>query len=312
MTEDNKNAYTDITVPRWLEPLPVPVVRRVMPYVSLMRLDRPIGTWLLLLPALWAIVMAAGGFMALTGREYGFMALFCIGAVVMRGAGCVVNDLWDREIDRKVERTASRPLASGAVSPRQALIFLAALLMLGLAVLLQLSPLAIGLGVLSLAFVAVYPLMKRWTWWPQLFLGFTFNFGALMGWAAVGNNLDWAALLLYAGGIFWTLGYDTIYAAQDVDDDALVGVRSTTRLFAENSRRYVGLFYAAAVVLWLVCGALWNAAPLFYAAMALVAAHFIWQVWRWDWRDRALSLRLFRSNRDLGLLMLFACGLVAL
>lgn len=318
----DKPAYTDITVPRWLEPLPRDLALRIWPYVSLMRLDRPIGTWLLLLPGWWAIAMAAGGVMQMGLREWGMMALFGVGALVMRGAGCVVNDMWDRDLDAQVERTATRPLASGAISMRAALVFLAGLCAIGLGILLSLPKTAIMLGFLSVPFIVAYPLMKRWTWWPQMFLGLTFNFGALIGWAAVADALAWPALLLYAGGIFWTLGYDTIYAAQDMDDDALIGVRSTTRLFGAQGPRWVGGFYAAAIALWAVAG--WAvdeatgaananlAGAGYWIGLAAVAAHFVWQVRTWEMHDRAGSLRLFRSNRDAAFLMALACGLFAL
>ncbi len=262
---------------------------KMQAYALLMRLDRPIGTWLLLLPGWWAIALA-------DKTRWDLYLLFAVGSVIMRGAGCVINDLWDRDLDAAVERTRGRPLVSGPATRNEAFGLLTVLLCLGLAILLVLPPAAIGLGVVSLMFVIVYPLMKRITWWPQLFLGFTFNFGALIGWAAASGKLDARAWLLYAAGIFWTLGYDTIYAHQDREDDALVGIKSTARLFGTRSRVWIGGFYTLATVL-LACAA---PTPL----MALPAAHFIWQLTRWDMTDPASSLRFFKANRDAGLIIL--------
>lgn len=300
--------YTDIRMPFWIRILP----EFMRPYAVLMRLDRPIGTWLLLFPGLWAIVFAAGGWAALDHTHWMLFGLFSVGAIIMRGAGCVVNDLWDRDIDQLVERTKERPLANGTISLAAAFIFLGALFMLGFLILLQLPRAAVILGVVSVAFIIAYPLMKRWTWWPQLFLGLTFNFGALMGWASVQGAVGLPAVLLYVGGIFWTLGYDTIYAAQDVEDDALVGVKSTMRLFQDKAPLWVSGFYAAASILWVISGVVAGVDYGFYTLLALVMGHFVWQVRSWDLENRDNALFLFKSNRDLGLLMLMACGLVAL
>lgn len=283
-------AFTDIrtnAVFRKLSP-------KALAYAQLMRLDRPIGTWLLLLPGWWAIAMSAP-------NRWDLFLLFGIGALVMRGAGCVINDLWDRDLDKAVERTATRPIPSGRASVREALGLLAVLLVIGLVILLQLNPVAIAVGVISMLFVVAYPLMKRITWWPQLFLGFTFNFGALIGWAAATGHIGWAAVLLYIGGIFWTLGYDTIYAHMDKDDDALIGIKSTARLFADNSKAWISGFYVAAILLW--AGAFIMAGLPVYG-LCVVAAHFVWQLWRWDMHSAQDSLRFFKSNRDAGLLML--------
>ena len=214
------------------------------PYLRLMRIDRPIGTWLLLLPGWWAIALAApdGGW-----PDFRLLALFAVGAIVMRGAGCVVNDMADRDFDARVARTATRPIPSGAVSLRRAGLLLAGLLVIGLAVLLSLGTLAIWLGVLSLGLVALYPFMKRVTDWPQVWLGLTFNWGALLGWAAATGRIDPPALWLYAGGIAWTMVYDTIYAHQDKEDDALIGVRSTALLFGGASRRWLCVRHHRAV-----------------------------------------------------------------
>ena len=230
----------------------------------------------------------------------------------MRGAGCVINDLWDRDLDAQVERTRGRPLASGAVGVRQALIFLAVLLLFGLLILLQLGVTAIALGVLSLAFIVAYPCMKRITWWPQAFLGLTFNFGALMGWAALTGTVSTAAFVLYAAGFFWTLGYDTIYAHQDREDDMRVGIKSTALRLGAKSRIWVGRFYAIA---WIsLVAAFTQAGAGNWSCFALGAAgwHLWWQVRRWVPDNPASSLAIFRSSRDFGLLVLLAAALYAL
>jgi 4-hydroxybenzoate polyprenyltransferase len=268
----------------------------VRPYAVLIRLDRPIGTWLLFLPALWGIALAGAPW-----PDPWLVALFAVGAVVMRGAGCVINDLWDRDIDRRVARTAARPLAAGAVTPFRALAFLAALLAAGLLILLQLHPLAIALGVASLAPIAVYPLMKRVTWWPQAFLGVTFNWGVPMGYAAAAGTLDAAALVLYAAAVFWTLGYDTIYAHQDREDDALIGMRSTARLFGERTRPFLALCYVATVLLIAVSGVLAGLSAWFFAALLVPALLLARQVAALDIHDAARCGRLFRANREVGL-----------
>ncbi len=273
-------------------------------YALLMRLDRPIGAWLLFLPGLWSLLLAGAGW-----REtLWLIALFLLGSFVMRGAGCVVNDMWDRDLDRQVTRTAGRPLASGALRMRAAAGFLVALLVVGLAILLQLRPLAQALGVGSLGLVALYPLAKRVTWWPQLMLGVTFGWGAPMGSAAGSGRLDAAAVALYGAAIVWILGYDTIYAHQDREDDALVGVRSTARLFARHARLFVGVCYGVTAALLLLAGGLaglgpWGLLP-FAAALALLAR----QVTALDIDDPARCLALFRSNREVGLLV--AAGIV--
>ncbi|WP_435640937.1 4-hydroxybenzoate octaprenyltransferase [Micavibrio aeruginosavorus] len=296
--------HTDIHHQGWIAYLP----GFVRPYALLMRLDRPIGTWLLLLPGWWAIVLAAGGVRAMNPYDWKLIILFAVGAIVMRGAGCVINDLWDRKLDARVERTAARPLASGAVSVPAACVLLGALLSIGLMILLELNITAILLGVLSVAFIVVYPAMKRITWWPQAFLGLTFNFGALMGWAAVTGAVDMAALYLYAAGFFWTLGYDTIYAHQDKEDDARIGIKSTALFLGEKSRIWIAGFYTLTLILLaLAIGSVWGFVTLIPAAM-----HLAWQVKDWDMNDPASSLKFFRSNRDFGLLVLAAVGLATL
>lgn len=300
--------HTDIRSDGWIARCP----EFVRPYLLLMRLDRPAGTWLLLLPGWWAVMMAAGGIFALNGRDLWLLALFGAGAVVMRGAGCVINDLWDRRLDRHVERTRMRPLASGAVSAAQALAFLTLLLLGGLAILLQMNLVAILLGFLSMGLVIVYPAMKRVTWWPQAFLGLTFNFGALIGWAAVTGALGLPALLLYMAGFFWTLGYDTIYAHQDKEDDARIGIKSSALRLGDRSRTWVARFYAASWLL-LLLAFLSNGAGL--AGIAVLAGagwHFHGQMKRWDPGDPASSLSVFRSSRDAGLIILLASALSGL
>jgi 4-hydroxybenzoate polyprenyltransferase len=292
--------HTDIVATGWVARLP----RTWLPYLLLARADRPIGTWLLFLPGLWGILLARAS-LAETLR---LVTLFAVGSLVMRAAGCVVNDLWDRDIDRKVARTAGRPLASDALRPLQALTFLAGLLLAGLAVLLQLNRLSQTLGVASLLLVAIYPLAKRVTWWPQLVMGFTFGFGAPLGYAAAAGRLDAAWVALYAAAILWDLGFDTIYAHQDREDDALVGVRSTARLFGEHTRPFLAACYAAAVLVLAAAGWLAGLGAWFYPALAVPAALLARQVIVLDIDDPAGCLRLFRANREVGL----AIGLAVL
>jgi len=295
MAQTDPMAHTDIVRTGWVARLPA----GWQPYALLARADRPIGFWLLFLPGLWSIVLAAPDAAAAAG----LLVLFAVGSVVMRAAGCVVNDMWDRDLDRRVARTAGRPLAAGTLRLRHAAWFLAALLAAGLAILLQLNTLAQLLGMASLGLVALYPLAKRVTWWPQLMLGVTFGWGAPMGHAAASGTLPLAGWLLYAAAIAWILGYDTIYAHQDREDDALVGVRSTARLFAARSRAFVGACYAATLALLLAAGWAAGLGWTFHAAMALPAGLLAWQVARLDIHDPGRCLRLFRANRDVGLLV---------
>lgn len=291
-------AHTDIVAGGWVASLP-PGWR---PYALLARLDRPIGVWLLLLPGMWGILLAG----APAGPSVWLILLFAIGSVVMRSAGCVVNDLWDRDIDRLVARTAGRPLASGALRARHALMLLTVLLAAGLAVLLQLNLLAQALGVGSLLLVALYPLAKRVTWWPQLVMGFTFGFGAPLGYTAASGSIDWAWATLYGAAILWDLGFDTVYAHQDREDDALVGVKSTARLFAENTRPFLAACYAGTVALLALAGWLAGLSGWFYLALALPAGLLAWQVRALDINDPGLCLRLFRANREVGLAVALA------
>jgi 4-hydroxybenzoate polyprenyltransferase len=291
-------SFTDIRRDDWVDRL-VPAPLR--PYCRLARLDRPIGSWLLLFPGWWSIALgAAPG----QGPSLRLLILFAIGAVVMRGAGCTINDMADRDFDRRVTRTAGRPIASGAISMKRALVFLALQLVIGLVILLQLSPLAIVLGVASLALIVTYPFMKRITYWPQAFLGLTFNWGALLGYAAVRDRLDAAPLLLYAAGIAWTLVYDTIYAHQDKEDDALIGVRSTALRFGAASRSWLVLF---ALAMLLLLAAMIPAAGLGlfgWLALAAVAGHLAWQISAVNFDDPADCLAKFHANRWLGWILL--------
>ena len=281
---------------------------RLRPWLKLGRFDRPAGAWLLLLPG-WQGVALAGA-MQRRAPSLRLMLLFLLGALVMRAAGCAFNDLVDRDIDAKVARTASRPLASGQIGARGALVFLVACSLVGLVVLLAMTPLAIGLGVLSLALVAAYPFMKRITWWPQAWLGLTFNWGALLGFAAVQGRLTMPAVVLYFQGVFWTLGYDTIYAIQDLEDDALAGVKSSARRLGGSVRRGVAAFYAVAVGLAVLAAATAGLGVLAYAGVGFYALHLGWQARQVRADDPQGALRLFKSNRDAGLILFaaLACG----
>ena len=281
--------------------------KALLPYAQLMRLDRPIGWWLLLLPCWWGLalgqVAACGG---LPNLWHGL--LFLVGAIVMRGAGCVLNDMADKDIDARVERTRNRPIASGRISTAQAAVFMAGLCLAGLLVLLQFNSFTVWLGVASLLVVAVYPFMKRLTHWPQFVLGLAFNWGALVGWSATHGALASAAIALYAGGIFWTLAYDTIYAHQDKDDDILIGVKSTALLFGANTKPWLAAFFALAGACFAAALHLAHAGPLAWAGLAGAAVHAAWQVWSFDHANGNQCLKLFKSNRMLGLI--FLSGLI--
>ncbi|MCJ7421576.1 4-hydroxybenzoate octaprenyltransferase [Sphingomicrobium astaxanthinifaciens] len=276
------------------------------PYAALMRLDRPIGTWLLYWPCLAGLALAGGG-----GR-WALAFWFLLGAFAMRSAGCAYNDIVDRDLDARVERTRLRPLASGRLSLRQAWGLVALLLLVGLLVLLQLSLAAQLVALASLALVAAYPFMKRITWWPQAWLGLVFSWGALVGWTAGWGSLALPGLLLWGGSVFWVIGYDTIYAIQDVEDDALVGVRSSARALGGRVRTGVALCYLLAVALW--GASLWQLkpTPLALAALAPAALHLGWQVASLRADDGQRALDLFRANRIAGLLLALACLTVGL
>jgi 4-hydroxybenzoate polyprenyltransferase len=287
------SGHTDLRTSGWVARLP----QAWRPYALLMRLDRPIGSWLLFLPGLWAFALVAPDWR----QGLWLTALFGLGAVLMRGAGCVVNDLWDRDLDRQVERTAGRPLASGALRPRHALVFLALVLAVALLILLQLNRTAQVLGVASLIPVVLYPLAKRVTDWPQAVLGVIFSWAAPMGYAAVTGGLDVAAFALWAAGFFWILGYDTIYAHQDREDDALVGIRSSALRLGEKTRPFLILCYGLTMALLALAGWLAGLAPWYLLGLALPGAMLARQVIRLDIADPALCLRLFKANRDVGL-----------
>ena len=288
---DATGNWVDTRAPQWSRP-----------YLRLSRLDRPIGSWLLLIPCWWSAALAAG-----VARDIGQLplnlALFFLGAFAMRGAGCTWNDITDRDLDALVERTRSRPIPAGQVSVPQALVFLVVQALIGLAVLLQFNRFAVLTGIASLVIVAIYPFMKRITWWPQIVLGLAFSWGALMGFSVTLGRIDAAALALYAGAIAWVIGYDTIYAHQDAEDDALIGVKSTALLFGARTPRALTVFYGLAVVLIGVALDLAGAGVVGWIGLAAFAAHLAWQIRRLEIGDPALCLRIFKSNRDAGLLL---------
>jgi 4-hydroxybenzoate polyprenyltransferase len=271
------------------------------PYLRLARLDRPIGAWLLLMPCWWSLGLAG---MRIDERpSLWHVVLFFIGAFAMRGAGCTWNDLVDRNLDGMVERTRSRPIPSGQVTVAQATIFMVAQALLGLLVLLQFNRFTVMCGVASLIVVAIYPFMKRITYWPQVTLGLAFSWGALMGWPATFGRLDWPAIILNAGSISWVIGYDTIYAHQDREDDALIGIKSTAILFGRDTEQMMIVFYALAVALIGIAGAMAGGGLIFALTLVAFALHLAWQIARLDIDDPALCLKLFKSNRDAGLIL---------
>jgi len=291
---DATGNWVDTVAPRWLRP-----------YLRLARLDRPIGAWLLLLPCWWSSALAAIAAHARAPSVW-HIVLFFVGAFVMRGAGCTWNDIVDRDLDGAVERTWSRPIPSGQVSIAQAALFLVLQALVGFAVLLSFNGFTVALGVASLAIVAVYPFMKRITYWPQIVLGLAFSWGALMGWAGAFGRLDAAALLLYAGSISWVIGYDTIYAHQDRDDDALIGIKSTALLFGARTKPMLALFYGAAVLLVGAAGYAAGAGVVFALGLLVFAAHLGWQIVRLDIADPDNCLAVFKSDRDAGLILFAA------
>lgn len=289
----------DATANNWVDRV-APLWSR--PYLRLSRFDRSIGSWLLLMPCWWSAALASGAAQDLHQLPK-MIALFFIGAFVMRGAGCTWNDITDRDLDAKVERTRSRPIPAGQVTAKKALAWLVLQALIGLVVLLQFNSFAIVTGVASLAIVAAYPFMKRITYWPQSVLGLAFSWGALMGFAVVSSRIDATALLLYAGSICWVIAYDTIYAHQDTEDDALIGIKSTALLFGARTQTALVIFYGLAVALISVALRLAAAGWPAWVGLIAFAAHLAWQITRIDINDSALCLRLFKSNRDAGLLL---------
>jgi 4-hydroxybenzoate polyprenyltransferase len=300
MPTDRTTGFTDIDRQHWtLRHLP-PAAR---PFGRLARWDRPIGIWLLLFPCWWSLALAVG-------RDWvhllGWMVIFALGAISMRGAGCTWNDILDRKIDAGVERTRGRPLPAGEVTLRGAIVWMVLQALIGAVILFKFNKVAVGVGLGSLAVVAIYPLMKRITSWPQLVLGFAFNWGALLGYAAVTGTLSWATVALYLGGVAWTLVYDTIYAMQDQRDDAIVGVRSTARRFQDAPRRWLTLFAVLALTLWTGTGLLAPLGAAYFALLALVALHFAWQIATLKPQNQPDCLFKFKANAWLGWLMLAA------
>jgi 4-hydroxybenzoate polyprenyltransferase len=291
---DATGNFVDTLAPAWMRP-----------YLRLARLDRPIGSWLLLLPCWWSVALAnIAAHDPIPNIKH--LALFFVGAFAMRGAGCTWNDIVDRDIDAMVERTRSRPIPSGQVTVAQAAAFLALQALVGLIVLVQFNAFAIGTGIASLLIVAAYPFMKRITYWPQIVLGLAFSWGALMGWAAAFGRLDVPALLLYAGSIAWVIGYDTIYAHQDREDDALIGIKSTALLFGARTGTMLSLFYALAVTLIGAAGYSAGGGTFFAIGLVAFAAHLAWQVWRLDINDPDVCLAVFKSDKDAGVILFAA------
>jgi len=295
---DSTGNWVDRLAPAWARP-----------YLRLARLDRPIGSWLLLMPCWWSVGLAAVG--AREGINLWHLVLFFVGAFAMRGAGCTWNDIVDRDLDARVERTRSRPIPSGQVTVATAAAFLVLQAMIGLVVLLQFNRFTIYVGLASLGVVAVYPFMKRITYWPQIVLGLAFSWGALMGWPAAFARLDPPALLLYAGAISWVIGYDTIYAHQDREDDALIGIKSTALLFRERTKPMLALFYALAVALIALAGFSAGAGLIFALGLLAFALHLAWQIARLDVDDPINCLAVFKSNRDAGLILFAGLALDA-
>jgi 4-hydroxybenzoate polyprenyltransferase len=295
---DSTGNWVDGFAPAWARP-----------YLRLARLDRPIGSWLLLMPCWWSVGLAA--VKAGTNVDLWHVLLFFIGAFAMRGAGCTWNDIVDRDLDARVERTRSRPIPSGQVTVASAAAFLVLQALLGLAVLLQFNRFTVYVGLASLLVIAIYPFMKRITYWPQIVLGLAFSWGALMGWPATFARLDLPAVLLYGGAIAWVIGYDTIYAHQDRDDDALIGIKSTALLFRERTKPMLALFYALAVALIALAGLAAGAGLVFALGLAIFAAHLAWQIRRLDIDDPVNCLVVFKSNRDAGLILFAGLALNA-
>ncbi|MBO9589300.1 4-hydroxybenzoate octaprenyltransferase [Devosia sp.] len=294
VADAQKDNWVDRHAPDWLKP-----------YARLARWDRPIGFWLLFWPCAWGLALAA---VEIPERGFGWIAviLMFIGAVLMRGAGCTFNDIVDRDIDMKVARTRLRPIPSGQVTSQQALAFLIAQALLGAIILFQFNRFTVWAGVASLVLVAIYPFMKRITWWPQFFLGLAFSYGALVGWTAETGGLSWPPILLYIGTIMWVIGYDTIYALQDIEDDALVGVKSTARLFGDNVKPAVSALYVGAMIFWLMAAILAGGGFIAVALMLVPAALLAWQVYTLDVEIFENPLVRFKINHYVGIALTLA------
>lgn len=286
--------WVDRYAPAWLKP-----------YARLARWDRPIGIWLLFWPCVWGLALAAI-YQPQLGFDWWAAILMLVGAALMRGAGCTFNDIVDRDIDAKVARTRSRPIPSGQVTARDALAFLVAQALLASVILFQFNRFTVWAAIASLVLVTIYPFMKRVTWWPQAFLGLAFSYGALVGWSSQTAALGWAPVLMYLGTILWVIGYDTIYALQDVEDDALIGVKSTARLFGRRTRLIVSGFYAAAYILWLA-GATIAGAGIIFAVLSLVSAGLLaWQIQSLDAKIPDNPRTRFYANHYVGIAMSLA------
>lgn len=279
---------------------------KLRPWLKLARMDRPVGTWLLLWPCWWSILMASDGIYPST---LVLLALFGIGALVMRGAGCTINDIIDRDFDAQVDRTKSRPIPAGEISVKQAIAFLGAQSFIGLMILLTLNDFAIMVGAASLILIALYPFMKRITYWPQAWLGLTFNWGALLGWAAIRGEIGAPAIALYIGGILWTLGYDTIYAHQDKDDDAMIGVKSSALALEGKTRPALAFFYGGFLICLIIAGMLANLGIIYYVSLACAALQLLWQAIKVDIDDPDVCLNIFRSNIGFGWIIFIGLAL---
>lgn len=291
-----QSSHSDINVSRWITFLPI----SWQPYAILSRIDRPIGIWLLFIPGLWGILLPHH---IATLTRIKLIFLFALGSIVMRSAGCVINDIWDRDFDRKVARTQQRPLANNTISLKQAIFFLFILLLIGLFILLQLNQLSWLLGASSLILVALYPGAKRIIAWPQLILGLTFGFGAPLGYAATTNSLSWAQASLYAATIFWQIGFDTIYGYQDIEDDQRIGVKSTARWAGNAGQIFVGVNYSFCIIMILISMILNQNNELSFFILLLPIFHFVWQIKHFDLYNPSCCLILFKSNRNAGLLI---------
>ena len=277
----------------------VNLTKMISCFIRLTRLNQPIGSWLLLLPCLWSITLASPVF-----PDPQILILFTMGAVIMRASGCIINDIADKDFDQKVARTSTRPIASNEITVFQALLFLIVLLTLGFLILLQFNKFTIIVGLFSLSLILIYPFVKRVSYWPQAVLGLTFNWGALLGWASVCGELELTPIILYLAGFFWTLGYDTIYAHQDKNDDILIGVKSTAIKFGNNTKVWLLAFYSFAIFLFIVCGYLQNLNWMFFGGISIGALHNLWQVYTINIDDTNDCYKKFISNRNFGLIIL--------